>query len=73
MVVLTYFSITGKYHTNSAYISEMEDDIKIYNEVMKMWRDNKLPGINIPELWQGYCLIDPERGIRYLLDLTKEN
>jgi len=71
IVTLIYYKETGKYLTTSSYISDVSP-FDIPTEV-RIKRNNKdLPGIETEELWFGYCVIDPEGGVRQLLDFTKE-
>jgi len=69
LVILTYFKGTGKFYTDGAYVSEKEIDYEIYDEVKTMQQQNNLPGLT--GSWDGYCLIDPELGVRHLLDFTE--
>lgn len=69
MVVLVYFKGTGKFYTNAAYVSEKETDYEIYDEVKTKQLENDLPGIT--GSWDGYCLVDPESGVRCLLNFTE--
>lgn len=70
LVVITYFKETGKYYTNAGYLTEKENDWEIYEEVRHKRYYNELPGLDSEEFFSGYCIIDPEMGIRQLLDFT---
>ncbi len=68
LVVLIYFKESGKFLTNSAYLSEKEHDFEIYEEVRSKRVNLDLPGLQTEEPWCGFCLIDPEMGVRHILN-----
>ncbi len=70
LIAITYFKETGKYLTSAAYLSEQENDWEIYEEVRQKRAKRDLPGLETEDVWFGYCLVDPEGGIRHLLDFT---
>jgi len=73
MVTLIYYKETGKYLTSASYLTNLKNDFEIHNEVRAKRLMNDLPGIDLDsELWSGYCVIDPESGVRQLLDFTKD-
>lgn len=72
MVTLIYYKETGKYLTSASYLTNLKNDFEIHNEVRTKRLMKDLPGIETDELWIGYCVIDPEGGVRQLLDFTRE-
>lgn len=71
MVTLIYYKETGKYLTSASYLTNLKHDFEVHNEIRVKHLLKNLPGIETEELWSGYCVIDPEGGVRYLIDFTK--
>lgn len=67
LITITYFKLTGKYYTTASYISHLSLFDEICREVALLRETRSLPGLETTEIWEGYCLIDPEGGLRHLL------
>jgi len=61
-IELVYFKKSGKYYSESSYMSEFYNDYEVYVEVGTMW---KFPGLSGG--WEGTILVQPEDGVPALI------